>query len=138
MKTKKSSASSRPARLVSVSAEEAFGRPISKQQKAALARMAKRQAADDDSGIDFSDIPELTDAQLKEFRPASEVKPHLFKRPPVVPKLTKAQIAALEPKPKVFVGARLDQDVIDWLKTFGPGYSTRINSILRAVMAHAK
>jgi uncharacterized protein (DUF4415 family) len=72
--------------------------------------MAKRQAAGDDSGIDYSDIPALSDAQLAEFRRA----------------------------PKVLVAARLDRDVYDWLQKFGKGYSTRINSILRAVMSQAR
>jgi uncharacterized protein (DUF4415 family) len=81
-------------------------RPLNRRQKADLARIAKRQAAGDDSGIDFSDIPELTDEQLAQARPA----------------------------PKVLVAARLDRDVYNWLIHFGAGYSTRINHILRTVM----
>lgn len=93
-----------------MSAESIFSKPPGKRQKAILARMAKRQAAGDDSGIDYSDIPALSDAQLAEFRRAS----------------------------KVLVAARLDRDVYDWLQKFGKGYSTRINSILRAVMSQAR
>ena len=93
-----------------MSAESIFSKPASKRQKAALARLANRQAAGDDSDIDYSDIPALTDAQLAEFRRT----------------------------PKVLVAARLDRDVYDWLQQFGKGYSTRINSILRAVMAQAR
>jgi uncharacterized protein (DUF4415 family) len=33
---------------------------------------------------------------------------------------------------------RLDADVAAWLRAFGPGYSTRANAILKAVMARAK
>jgi uncharacterized protein (DUF4415 family) len=106
---KKSSASSRPAKLISVSAESIFNKPVSKRQKAVLARIAERQAAKNDSGIDYSDIPALTHAQLTEFRRT----------------------------PKVLVATRLDRDVYDWLQQFGKGYSTRINSILRAVMSQA-
>lgn len=106
MAKKKPSASSRPAKRVSRSAESIFGKPLSKSQKAGLARIAKRQAAGDDSKIDCSDIPALTGAQLAEFRRA----------------------------PKVLVAARLDREVYDWLKQYGEGYSTRINGILRAVM----
>jgi len=90
-----------------VNAEDIFRKPLTKKQKAVLNRIAKRQAAGDDSEIDFSDIPELTDEQLAEFRRA----------------------------PKVLVAARLDRDVYDWLKQYGEGYSTRINNILRAVMS---
>jgi uncharacterized protein (DUF4415 family) len=90
-----------------VSAESIFSKPVSKQQKAVLSRLAKSQAAGDDSDIDYSDIPPLTDEQLAGFRRA----------------------------PKVLVAARLDRDVYDWLQQYGKGYSTRINSILRAVMS---
>jgi len=107
---KKSSASSRPAKLISVSAESIFNKPVGKRQKAALARVAERQAAFDDSGIDYSDIPALTNAQLAQFQRT----------------------------PKVLVAARLDRDVYDWLQQFGRGYSTRINAILRAVMSQAR
>jgi len=83
---------------------------MDKRQKAALARIAKRQAAGDDSGIDYSDIPALSDEQLARFRRA----------------------------PKVLVAARLDRDVYDWLRRYGQGYSTRINNILRAVMSKGR
>ena len=93
-----------------MSAESIFSKPLNKRQKGVLARIAKRQAAGDDSEIDYSDIPPLTDEQLAQFRRA----------------------------PKVLVAARLDRDVYDWLKRYGAGYSTRINSILRAVMSRAR
>ena len=107
---KKSSASSQLGKRISVRAESIFGRPLNKRQKAVLARIATRQAADDDSDIDYSDIPSLTDEQLAQFRRA----------------------------PKVLVAARLDRDVYDWLKKYGEGYSTRINNILRTVMSRAR
>src|ERR1039458_7589131 len=110
MAKKKSSASFRPAKLISVSAESIFSKPVSKKQKAVLSRIAKRQAAGDDSDIDYSDIPPLSDEQLAQFRRT----------------------------PKVLVAARLDRDVYDWLKQYGEGYSTRINNILRAVMSRAR
>ena len=93
-----------------MSAESIFSKPLNKRQKAVLARIAKRQAASDDSAIDYSEIPSLTDEQLAQFRKA----------------------------PKVLVAARLDREVYDWLKQYGAGYSTRINSILRAVMSKAQ
>jgi len=107
---KKSSASSRRGKLISVSAESIFNRPMNKQQRAVLARIGKRQAAGQDSDIDYSDIPPLTDEQLSQFRRA----------------------------PKVLIAARLDRDIYDWLKRYGEGYSTRINNILRAVMSRAR
>ena len=93
-----------------MSAEAISRKPLTKTQKSVLSRIAKRQAAGDDSGIDYSDIPALTDAQLAEFRRA----------------------------PKVLVAARLDREVYDWLKQYGEGYSTRINGILRAVMERTR
>jgi uncharacterized protein (DUF4415 family) len=93
-----------------VNAEDILTKPLSKRQKADLARIAKSQAAADDSGIDYSDIPALTEEQLANARRA----------------------------PKVLVAARLDREVVDWLKKFGEGYSTRINFILRQAMSRAR
>lgn len=83
---------------------------MSKAQKAVLSRIAKRQAAGEDSDIDYSDIPPLSDAQLAQFRRA----------------------------PKVLVAARIDKEVYEWLMQYGKGYSTRINGILRTVMERAR
>jgi len=110
MAKKRASGSSQRAKLTSVSAESIFSKPLSKKQRAALARIAKRQAAGDDAGIDYSDIPALTEEQLAQFR-----------RPP-----------------KVLVAARIDREVYEWLMQYGPGYSTRINRILRTVMERAR
>jgi uncharacterized protein (DUF4415 family) len=62
-----------------------------------------------DKDIDFSDIPE----QGKAF----------FKR----------TILRL-PEPKAAVTIRLDRQVLDWFKSQGRGYQTRINALLRAYM----
>lgn len=93
-----------------MSAESILSRRPSKGQKAVLTRIAKRQAAGNDSDIDYSDIPPLTDQQLAEFCRT----------------------------PKVLVAARLDRDVYDWLRQYGEGYSTRINGILRVIMERAQ
>ena len=87
-----------------------FSKPLNRRQRAVLARIGKRQAAGDDSGINYSDIPPLTDEQLAQFRRT----------------------------PKVLVATRLDRDVYNWLRKYGEGYSTRINHILRAVMSRAR
>lgn len=107
---KRSSASSQRAKRVNVSAESIFGKPLDRRRKTVLTRMAGRQAAGDDSAIDFSDIPELSEELLRKARRA----------------------------PKVLVAARIDRDVFDWLQERGEGYSTRINAILRAVMISRK
>lgn len=64
-----------------------------------------------DDQIDLSDIPELTDAQLAEMKPAAHYRP------------IKKQITA-----------RVDADVLAWLKSQGKGYQSRINAILRREM----
>jgi uncharacterized protein (DUF4415 family) len=39
----------------------------------------------------------------------------------------------LKPIPsKELISLRIDQDVIEWFRAQGPGYQTRINSVLRA------
>ena len=67
------SASSRRVKQISVSAESIFGKRLNKRQKTALTKIAKRQIAGDDPGIDYSDIPLLSDDQLKRFRRAPKV-----------------------------------------------------------------
>jgi uncharacterized protein (DUF4415 family) len=106
---KKLSASSRPGKQIRLSAESIWSKPLTKRQKASLEGVRKRQAGAKAAGIDYSDIPELNDRQLAQFR-----------RPP-----------------KKLVAVRLDADVFEWLQQYGAGYSTRINSVLRAVMSHA-
>ncbi len=66
-------------------------------------------AAKRDSEIDLSEMPEVLDwsgAEMGKFyRPA--------KKP---------------------VTLRIDSDILAWLKNFGPGYQTRVNSLLRHAM----
>jgi uncharacterized protein (DUF4415 family) len=35
--------------------------------------------------------------------------------------------------PKASISLRIDQDVLEWFKSDGPGYETRINTVLRAL-----
>ncbi len=67
----------------------------------------KKLKAIKDEDIDYSDIPEL-DEEFWE----------------------KAEVRLPETKKGVYI--RLDGDVLDWLKSQGKGYQTRINAILRA------
>jgi uncharacterized protein (DUF4415 family) len=71
----------------------------------------KRLAARPYSEIDTSDIPELPPEAWK------NAKRGLFYRP------VKRQITA-----------RVDADVLEWLKSQGKGYQSRINAILRREM----
>lgn len=71
----------------------------------------EKLAALPDSQIDTSDAPELTDAQWAQATQGQ------FYRP------VKQQVTA-----------RLDADVLAWLKAGGHGYQTRMNAILRRAM----
>ena len=75
--------------------------PLTEAQKANLKRLAARP----DAEIDTSDIPELTDAQLAEMKRPEHFRP------------VKKQITA-----------RLDADVLAWLKAGGKGYRFKANS----------
>jgi uncharacterized protein (DUF4415 family) len=71
----------------------------------------KNLAAMPDSEIDTSDIPELTEEQWK-----NAVRGRFYR--PVKQQIT----------------ARLDSDVLHWLKSQGKGYQSRMNEILRREM----
>jgi uncharacterized protein (DUF4415 family) len=67
-----------------------------------------------DDEIDFSDLPVLNDEQLR-----NAVRGRFYKP-------LKRQITA-----------RVDADVLEWLKSQGKGYQSRINTILRREMLAA-
>ena len=69
-----------------------------------------------DEDIDFSDIPLLSSDKLQEFAPAHYSNKDMYK--PI----------------KVDIHAKVDADVLLWLKSFGKGYQTRMNAILRIAM----
>jgi uncharacterized protein (DUF4415 family) len=84
-----------------------------KKLEAARKRDIANLAAKTDATIDFSDMPEVVDWSGAEigrfFRPA--------KHP---------------------VTIRLDDDVIDWLKSYGRGYQTKANLLLRHAMESSR
>jgi uncharacterized protein (DUF4415 family) len=84
------------------------GDPSSEESK----RQLKALAAMPDSQIDFSDIPRL--------------KPDAFKN-------AKRFHEVFKPR-KQLVSLRIDMDVLEWLKTSGPGYQSRANQLLRERM----
>jgi uncharacterized protein (DUF4415 family) len=79
------------------------------------------------------DNPELTDEQLANLRPASEVLP-----PELYARLTArrpGQRGAQKAPTKVAVTLRLDPEVVAAFKADGPGWQTRINQALKKVVA---
>jgi uncharacterized protein (DUF4415 family) len=91
--------------------EDIKNRQWTERERQALRRVAKRQAAGDDSRIDFNDIPRLTDEQLANMVRLRDTRPR-----------------------KVAVSVRLDAQVLDWLRSKGEGHLTRINDILTNLM----
>ncbi len=73
----------------------------------------KRLDAMKDEDIDFSDIPEVT--------------PEMFARA-----IVRRNFKPIPRKKQLTL--RVDSDVVDWYKKQGPGYQTRINSLLRPYM----
>jgi len=78
---------------------------LSKRQKKQIAAIAAKKDAD----IDLTDMPEVLD-------------------------WSKAEIGKFYRPPKKPVTIRLDTDVIDWLKSYGRGYQTKTNMLLRHAM----
>ena len=82
---------------------------LTKEQKRDIAAIAAKR----DSEIDLSEMPEVVDwsgaIMGKFYRPA--------KKP---------------------VTMRLDEDIVVWLKSFGRGYQTKANLLLRHAMVTAK
>ena len=90
--------------------EDIRNRQWTEKERRAVRRAAASQAAGDDSGIHFEDIPRLTAEQLARMVRLRDVRP------------------------KVAVSIRLDPRVLDWLKSKGEGHLTRINDILTNLM----
>jgi uncharacterized DUF497 family protein/uncharacterized protein (DUF4415 family) len=111
---KKLSRSSRRGTLTSVKAEDIFNKPLTKRERETVRRTAERQAAGDDSHIDYSDIPPLSDEQLAAMTRFRDARDRLEK--------------------KKMISLYVRGDVLEWLKSKGPGHLTRINDILTSVM----
>ena len=93
-----------------MTSEDIKARKWTEPERRSFKRHASKQAAGDDSDINYDDIPRLTDEQL-------------------------AQMVRLrDMRPKVPVSVRLDPTVLAWLKSKGEGHLTRINDILRNIM----
>jgi uncharacterized protein (DUF4415 family) len=80
-------------------------RKLTKKQQYEVAKVRGKR----DAGIDLSEMPEVVDWSRAEVGK--------FYRPPKKP-----------------VTMRLDADVVEWLKSYGPGYQTKANLLLRHAM----
>jgi len=77
----------------------------------------KALAAMSEEEIDTSDMPALSAKQLARFVPAKLMNRQIY-RPAKVP-----------------IKMKYDSDVLEWFKSFGKGYQTRINAALREYMS---
>jgi len=93
-----------------MTSEDIRNRKWTENERLTLRRVAKKQSAGDDSGIDFTDIPRLTKEQLANM------------------------MRLRDARRKVPVSVRLDPRVVEWLKSKGQGHLTRINDILVNLM----
>lgn len=84
--------------------------PLTAKQREHLDAISKKT----DSEIDLSDIPELTDMELLELRHSKDLYRPIKKQ----------------------ITARIDADILQWLKSQGKGYQSKINAILRREMLH--
>lgn len=106
----RSSASSPRGKRRRVTSDDIKGPRWTKAELDAVNRIAARQAAGDDSGIDYGEISRLTAEQLAKMVRLRDIRP------------------------KVPVSVRLDPRVLEWLKSKGEGHLTRINDILANLM----
>ncbi len=75
-----------------------------------------------------------TDLARVRAKTEAELERDIAKDPDLrdVPENWHAIAVAVMPTPKTLLSLRLDADVIDWFRSQGPGYQTRINAVLRA------
>ena len=106
----KSSESSRREELKSMRSADIKNRKWTDAEREAVRQASQMQQKGSDAGINFEEIPRLTDAQLK------------------------SMVRLRDVKRKVAVSVRLDPVVLDWLKSKGGGHLTRINDILTNLM----
>jgi uncharacterized protein (DUF4415 family) len=92
--------------------EDIKKRQWTERERETLRRVAGRQAAGNDSRLNFEGIPRLRDEQLAKMVRLRDVRPR-----------------------KVTVSVRLDPEVLAWLRSKGSGHLTRINDILAVCVA---
>jgi uncharacterized protein (DUF4415 family) len=101
---------------------------------AKLGRIARRFLGDTrDDRTDWSAFRALTDADIERA---------IAEDPDAAPILDaefwKNAVLVPPPAPKTAVSLRLDADVLEFFRASGRGYQTRINSVLRTFVLHAR
>lgn len=85
----------------------------------------KKNATSKKLGADFKRLDKMTDADI-DLTDIPEVTPEMFSKGVVR--------HGLKPIVKRQLTLRLDGDVIDWFRSQGSGYQTRMNALLQAYM----
>lgn len=86
----------------------------------------KKKSTTRKSETDWKRIDAMTDADI-DFSETPEVTPEMFARA-----ILRRNFKPIPRKKQLTL--RIDGDVVDWYKSQGPGYQTRINALLRAYM----
>ncbi len=87
----------------------------------------KRASISRKSQTDLRRVRQTTDASLVRDGDAPEWTPEMFARA--------VARKGLKPAPKkTLLSLRIDSDVIEWFKSQGVGYQSRMNALLRAYM----
>ena len=89
----------------------------------------KRNVTSKKSGTDFKQLDAMTDEDI-DLSEVPEVTPEMFAKGIVR--------RGLKPIVKRQLTLRLDSDVIDWFRSQGGRYQTRMNALLRAFMEEHK
>ncbi len=89
----------------------------------------KKNATSKKSGTDFKRLDAMTDKDI-DLSEIPEITPEMFAKGIVR--------RGLQPVIKRQLTLRLDSDVIDWFRSQGGGYQTRMNALLRAYMEEHK
>jgi len=86
----------------------------------------------------------MTEEQLERFRNMTdkEIQAGIDADPDAAPVLGEwfwKNARVVTPAPKQLASFRLDPDVLEWFRSTGKGYQTRVNAVLRSYMeAHRK
>jgi uncharacterized protein (DUF4415 family) len=80
-------------------------------------------------------------SDAKQPRTDEEVRAGIATDPDAAPELNEewfAKAILVTPPKKQQVSIRLDPEILDYFKSTGPGYQTRINTVLKLFVEHQK
>jgi uncharacterized protein (DUF4415 family) len=96
-------------------------------------RIIRRSRADSKpTAVDWSEFDALTDEDIAS---AARGDPDAA---PLADEEWFQKAQFVQPPNKAAINIRLDQEVLDFFKSEGSGYQTRMNAVLRAYMEHKK